>query len=221
MRIGMIKQTSQTLHASTNDRRLFTLLLIPSWLSGFFCITFSLAIITTVVISSHFSSTVEQQVNFLLTLNADSDLSYYGGSNGFTLSNILAIATTAVFWAIVGLTSYLTVASIISAVQKARQFKHELGYVNSRPGKLMQTALIHFLLRATIFVLWFFYLKFFFGVILPHCLLWVFTAYSFTFSSVCSILLAFIVATSAAHVHVVLLRLLALRPRIFHGESYL
>jgi hypothetical protein len=220
----MIRQILADSGYSTTDKRLFKVLLLPSGISTLICVLLAVAVGVVVFTSTHFSgSTLEQQVGVWRAINTENDYSYYGGSAALTLDSAFNQVATFIMYALFGIVLYFFAVGLITAFRGAEEFEHELKYANVSSKQLKLAAFVHLGIRVVVVVIWFFYLKFFFGTVLFACLSWLYMAADAiaTVNGIGHALLAVCVLSLSLHVHVVLLRLLVLRPRLFQSESYL
>ena len=208
---------------TTYDKRLFGLLLLPSWISGLLCVLTGLGVALFVFIDSHYrGSFLQQQIDAWRVLNTQNDLSYYGGPNAFTLDGVFSNVVTFIVWGLIGLVLYLFVAAVVQLAREVRTTAQEAGFVHSSLGAVVRTAGLHLVLRAGILGLWVVYLRFFFRHIAITCLSWLssIALQPATKTGVGHTLLAIVVIALSVHVAVILLRLLLLRVRVVHGELY-
>ena len=174
-------------------------------------------------VSANFKGSVlEQLVNSWGAVNAN-DLAHYATPKTLTLQNIFNTATTFILWALIGVAMYSVIVGMAAAVRHFKEIREELGHVGHSHGQYIAALVFHIAIRAGVLVTWFFYLRFFFGTVVLHCLYWLYTSshVPVSASSLAAIILAFVVMTAALHVHVVLLRLLLLRPRVYGYQEYL
>ncbi|HSX33534.1 MAG TPA: hypothetical protein VLF91_04310 [Candidatus Saccharimonadales bacterium] len=219
----MLQQLAERLGITSYDKRLLRLLLLPSWVSGCLCVVVALGTAVGVIISSNYEgSLLEQQIHYWRSLHTSSDVAY-DASSSFTLGNVFNTAALFVLWALFGLVLYLTVAGLLAALRSAHEVAEETHYVHATRRSVLITVGLHLVVRVGIVAGWFAYLRFFFGVILLHSLSWLYAAAAnpTTAAGVGNAVLAVVVLTVSLHAHVVLLRLLLLRVRVFNSGEYL
>ena len=210
----------------SRDSKLVTVLLSPSWLSGFCCILISLIVIAGVVVVSHYKGSALQQ-EFLNWRNAAASSAYNLALDepfqDSSLQNTTNTVLTFVLWGFVGLLVYCVVFEIYNLLHKAEDLKEELHYVHARRKDLIRQTAMTLAVRLLVLAVWFAYTVAFIGYILPYIM----AAANVAASQLASVrgaglvLGAFFVLTLCLHLHVLLLRLLLLRPRVFHSEVYL
>jgi hypothetical protein len=144
------------------------------------------------------------ELNIALGAAFNSDLSY----------NIAVIC----FALIVGLAIYVVVESVRHMMTEARATLTEVEYASDRHAKgvLEKEIGVRLGLRAVSAFIWLWYAIFFFNGILPFCASFIAkgTMNAPALASVRN-LLAFILLLGATHLHVLFIRLILLRPRVF------
>jgi hypothetical protein len=201
------------------NHRLFGLLITPSWLSGLFVLTVSLIITGGVIGITHFSgSNIEAEYSSYQSAKTQHGLLETYRTD--KLHAIISAAPLMVFWSLIGLVVYLLATNIVGAIQQASEIKSELDYVNADRSKLMRTAGLHFLVRIVVMAAWLPYILFFFHHILPYVITAATVGASLTLDSSLYIVLAVVAMASALHLHIILLRLLLLRPRVMSRALY-
>lgn len=203
------------------DRRLYGILLTPSWLSGLFVTFSSLALcVGTSIISRYQASSVRL---YFITYHAGRLGDTYRRFSDSILGNsFISNLPLFIFWGLVGLVVYLFAANIMTALRNTAELKNELDYVHADRGQLLWQSVRHLLVRLVVLVVWVGYIMFFFQRVLPYCVTAsvVGSAQLNTTQDSLYILLSITVTAAALHIHVVLLRLLLLRPRIFSQALY-
>ena len=202
------------------DAKRFKILLRPSWLSGFCCIFLGLAIVAIVVASYLFDGSWLQQLFDEWRNSMASDALRQGveGVDSVTrLADGVNNALTFVLWAFVGILVYTIVASVVGSVRYTRQLNRELDYHNVNRNHLLVIAGFRIAVRCAIILLWFTFTVLFFKKVFFFCLL---TARlgaenGLDPKGIALVSLSLIVLSVCLHLHVVFLRSLLLRPRLF------
>jgi hypothetical protein len=203
------------------ESRLFIRLITPSPLSFviscFFAGLILLAASWTYLRTQHFFNTylsgdygfnsVFHQINLSLGKTFDSDLSY----------NIAVIC----FAVLVGLGVYAIAESVRHMIAEAHTVLEEVEYADQRNKTIIERSLsIRVGLRALSAFVWLSYTIFFFNGILPYCASFISkgTGDLVVLASIRNFL-AFVLLLLATHMHVVFVRLIILRPRVFGGTD--
>ena len=211
----------KTLSYKDFDRRLLTMMLLPSWLSG--VIDFSITCIIcvgTVLLADYQSSSI--RLDYLNYQAARISAAYQDINTSLSRNAFFANLPLFAFWAIVGLVVYLFVTNMYGAIGSTAKLKTEMGYVHANRAKLIREALIHLAIRTAVLIVWILYILFFLHRILPYCLAasLIGTSHIQLLISGSYVMLGIAVMAVALHIHVVLLRLLLLRPRIISSVLY-
>jgi hypothetical protein len=123
------------------------------------------------------------------------------------------------FWMVIGLVVYLIVSGLGSGINEADKALHELQYANMRRLQLQESFMLRAMLRAITAMVWFAYSILFIKFFLPFSVLSTRVGLN-QLNSVTGwglLLAAFVTLTTSLHLHIVLLRLFCLRPRVFGG----
>lgn len=125
------------------------------------------------------------------------------------------------FWFFTGLVAYLIITSVASGVGAANALREEKGLVNSRKNILFQELITRIIVRLAVLLIWFVYAVFFLKLFLPFSVLCfkIATNGAWSMENIGIGLLGTIVLIITLHIHVILLRGLLLKPRIFGGSD--
>jgi len=207
--------------SSNLDRRLLSILLLPSWLSASVALLVGVAVGVCTVIAAHYqSSTLRVEV---LTVHFQAPAAYRAISSKLLANNFINNLPLLIFWGLVGLVVYLLAANIFAALHNVAKLKSELDYVNVDRRELLMTAGVQLLIRLVVLGGWIAYIVFFFHHILPYCVAAALAGSGQSTSTQNGgyVLLAIVIMTLAIHLHIICLRLLLLRPRIFSNIHYI
>lgn len=201
-----------------NNQKLL-LLLMPSWVVNFVGITFGvLATGATIVLSHYQGSELQQQifeVQAHATPGAESD-SYQTIANNFANNQFLGALPLLLVWAAVGLIVYFFAISIVRSFGQAAELRDELNYVHISRDERLREAWQHLGIRIAAAVGWFIFIKLTLSVLIPYALAAAkIAAQSLSLQSVGYTLLAVGVLYVVVCIHVVFVRLIALKPRLF------
>lgn len=226
------------------DIRLFARLLRPSALSGLLCVLIAFLTVTGVVLASNYEvkgfrqellgfqqrqeeeklakeqAELEQMMYDPfgnVSLSAD-----YGQINdSFANNNLIRNIPVMIFWMFVGALVYFLVTGIFGAFQEARNIGDELNYMHVRRQELLRVVYIKTGIRLATLVIWLLYVTLFMRIILPYALAAAHIAANnvLSFSALPYLALAFFSLVVSLHLHVMLLRLTLLRPRVFSADS--
>lgn len=144
--------------------------------------------------------------NAALSRAFDSDLSY----------NIAVLCFALLF----GLGAYAAIASFRHMVREAQITLDEMEYADARSKQAIERSIrLRMGLRTASTLAWLGYAVFFFNGLLPYCAMLTGSS-SVTATLSLRNLLAFLLLLAATHLHVIFVRLLVLRPRLFgNGAS--
>ncbi len=216
-----------TTSMSDHNKLLARMLITPSIISGTIDVVAGVGlVITTIVVSSFRSSSLQKELFDYQTNNLTSDLSNNSQivAHGLNSNTFVSNLPLLLFWGLVGTVIYMLVLSLARALKGAVQLHDEMEFVHANQTSLIRTALIEFLIRVVVLVFWVIYISFFFHRLIPYCLAAAHAASAvgfFTLNGLLYAILAFIVVVIAVHVHTIFLRLLLLKPRIFTKAYYL
>ncbi|MDB5186203.1 MAG: hypothetical protein JWL85_726 [Candidatus Saccharibacteria bacterium] len=126
-----------------------------------------------------------------------------------------------VFWMLLGCIVYLVLAGFGFTLSLAGKTLHELHYVNIQRKITDDDPFTKVALRSLVILMWFVYSVFFFKILLPFSILsgQIGISNLYDLDGWLYVGLAFAVLIASLHLHVVLLRLLMLRPRVFGGSD--
>ena len=205
------------------NHRLLGFLITPSWLSGMFVCLISIGVVTTIVVAAQLSGSNlrEAYVNYETNRNTTdmyADNAYDGSDT--TVHRLISSAPLMAFWSLAGVVVYLLASNIITAIQHAKQVQDGMNYVNTNRAALLKTVIVHFFVRCAVFAIWFLYILFFLHWIIPYVLAAATVGGQLTVSGVGVAALAIVVMAFSLHLHIVFLRTLLLKPRIFSRALY-
>ncbi len=207
--------------SSLNRRNAFYQMLLPSWLSGLVTVTLSLAVVLGSAALAHYQgSTLQFLVALHNSQNHSVQSSYQTVGNNLSASSFISNVPLFIFWGAVGGVAYLFLSNVVNGLYKAKQLRQEMDYVHADSQALLRQAAIHLVVRLGVLLVWFVHIKLTLHVFLPYIL-----AVTYAGAGALNLLVTvgyFVLAISvlavSLHVHVVLLRLLLLRSRMF-GQS--
>ncbi len=200
-------------------------LLSPSLLSGLVTTFLATAVLTIAIFS--YASGSGMVYDYLFGPNSSAEL-IRGASNSVdafsntvfgnpTLNKILFFC----FWMIVGLVVYMILYAIFKGTSEAAEDFQETKYMNGRAQELLRTIGTRLAIRSAVLALWVIYWVFFIKILLP-------------FSILCAHIgagafpdvsgwgyggLGLIVLTASIHLHLVFLRLFALKVRLIDNSQ--
>lgn len=129
-----------------------------------------------------------------------------------------------VFALFIGLLVYVFLEGMDHITAKTSGALHEVQFISDQAlrKKAEHQAEVRLGLRVTTLVVWICYLVFFGRIIVPSCILLTrpdSAPYLLAWHNIISFFAGFVILTVALHVHVICMRLLVLRPRLFGGEN--
>lgn len=214
-------------HDTTSTKRSILLLCMPSWVSGLLCVVIALAVVATIVGMVQYNGSTIQKEVIVWRAPTSAESAYeaafdaeYGST---TFQTDINAFFTALFWSFLALLIYFAIFAVYDVFHTAKTFEEELHYVNASRKNLVREAALRIGVRSGVLAAWFAYSWVFFRTILPYALtaIHIVAGRLLSAQGVAYALVAVVGLVVALHVHVVLFRLLLLRPRVFHGEAYL
>jgi len=197
----------------------FRLLVTPSLLSGFMTVVAMLVLTVVVILSVHYKSGLLHQS--LEVASGTSATTYQQFASHFDNSKLLANVPLLVFWGCVGLIVYYFAIGLYQIFATVAETKAELSYVNARRDQLRELG-IHLLVRLATLGVWLLYVHLFLHQLLPYALAGI-RAVAAGGSplplEIARLIGGFALGLLAIHLHVIFLRLLVLRPRLW-GVDY-
>jgi hypothetical protein len=212
-----IKNKRLTIELSKN-RSLFFSLLKPSGVSGLLVVMASLLIVIGVIsVRDYGSSDLHQLLQTHGQSQPTVSSSYQTLSNHFSVSVVVSDIPLLIFWGGVGAVAYSFAVAVFKTVRNAIDFRLELDYVHANRRSLLRVAIERLILRAIVLGFWLLYMRYTAHVILPYAMAIIRAASSRTswLLALGHWALAFGLLVACLHLHIILLRLVALRPRLF------
>jgi hypothetical protein len=124
------------------------------------------------------------------------------------------------FWMLIGIGVYLVINGLQMSYEATDRILRQKHYVNHRKQMLEKSFSHRILLRGFVTMIWFIYSVIYFRVIVQFVALTSTSALRETASAPLEwwyLIIAFIVSVVSLHLHVILLRLFLLRPRVING----
>lgn len=204
----MIKANSQHL----------TAVISPSILSGIITAVASILITVFGVVASYGSAGVLRQG--LFAANSLAAPTYQQITNRLAQNSFVSNIPLLLFWMAVGMIIYLCAINIVTAFGNGVELEEELNYVNAQRSKLIRYEIFLVFIRAVILAGWLVYVQLFIRLLLPYVLAAVQAArLSGILSGIGQIALAALVLFISIHIHLVFLRLLLLKTRVFADKD--
>jgi len=220
----MDKNKQKTL--DIRDRRWLKLLITPSWLSLLVSVCCALGLVIGVIFASNYQGTSYQQQVAEIRANQvnaqfSNDDAEFNGLEGNTIVDVLPLL---VMWGVIGIVIYFFAVAIVQSLQRAAEFKSELGYVNASRDDMFRMAIFHLAIRIVVAGLWLIFILLFFNQIVPYAVNSVLAASAVGLVNLEGLLylsLATVSIIVGMYIYTILLRLLFLKPRIFSKALYL
>jgi hypothetical protein len=195
----------------------YELLVKPSWLSAILGVTGSVSIIIGALSMLFYRSGTIQVLSQLQTKDEAPATNYQVINTDLASNSFLSNIPLLVFWAGVGIVAYFFTMAIVNALRSAAELESEMTYVHARRGELIRYAFERLGIRLVALILWLLYLQFTVHTIIPYAI-----AVSFAGTLETSwltgglyVLAGIAILCVSAHAHAILIRLTALRPRLF------
>ena len=213
----LVLSLHQHLTSGTDHPSPFEQLLKPSWVSGLICVLASIAIVVASLAALFYKGS---SLKILVQLQRDAattSTNYQAVDTTMANNAFLSNVPLLVFWAGVGIVAYACTSAIVQALRSAAELEQEMSYVHIQRRELIRTAFERLAIRLFSLTVWFIYLHFTIHTVIPYA---VAVSYAGTLESswalgVLYVLGAVSVLIVSMHAHTVLLRLVALRPRLF------
>lgn len=221
-----MQQDAPHTNATTRDYdwRLFLQLLKPSATSAITCILASLFVVAAIVgYINYQGSGFQYEFSQAQVRNQEEVfVDEYGYVvEDFEQNNMLDKIPVMVFWMFVGTLVYFLVTGIAGAISSAGEINNELHYVHVHRKALLREVYIKTTIRLVILGLWLGYIILFFKFLLPYVIAaaHVGAGNITTFMGILYALLAMFILAVSLHMHVIMVRLVALRPRLFSQNT--
>ena len=207
---------NQLIEKFNEQEKSLGLLTSPSWLSGLITVVVSMAVVIGTFAMMQYNGSQFQLLKDTQELKSHT-VDYDALDESLSLKNLVSNSTLFILWAAVGLVAYTFTMSIWRSFRRAVDFEHELDYVHTDRNQMVRHAVYMLVFRLIVLIGWFIYIQFTLHVLLPYVTALAITAagdyswlYNILFLAGATGLLAL-----ALHLHVVLLRLVLLKPRVF------
>lgn len=202
------------------------LLLLPSLFSGSLAVFLSAAVI--IFTNWAYASPANPFYGYLfgqygLTTVLQESTNALAAINGIFSGPLAYNLSVIVFALFIGLLIYVLLEGMDHITAKAHAALSEVEYIND-PGlkhRMKVESEVRLGLRVAALAVWIVYLIFFARVIVPYCILLgrMNEGSPFTGPNILKGLAAFALLVAALHIHVIFMRLLALRPRMFGQQN--
>lgn len=203
-------------HAQSNP---IDALLTPSWLSGLVCVVASVALVLVTLSLFYYRGSSlnnlvidQQQQASAQAITPD----YAEVNNSFGSHAIISDIPLFIFWAGIGAIVYAFVSAIIGAFRSIAELRKDMEYVNASRQELVKWEVERAAIRLVALVLWVIFLNYTLHFVYPYA-----AALSYAGSAAGNwlfellfILGSVLVLGVCGHLHVIFLRLIAIRPRL-------
>ena len=202
--------------------KLFGLLLTPSWLSGCLSILAGIGAAAAVRLQQGYEGIPGQQIFAWQYSSPNSSL---GGllrhAQGGRLGIFLSQAQVYALWFGIGLLVFIVIRALYESLSHSSQSLRELNYVHADRTRLLRELYARLLVRIATLAAWVILSVFTLRMVIPDALDAVHFAYGHLNHPAGYWLLgtAMLAVALCAHLHVVLVRLLVGRPRLWHSQS--
>lgn len=205
------------MHKQTRFYQVF----IPSVASGIICTL--LALLTLMASNYYYSAGKGAIYNFIFGKNSSVELIGQSKSTVGTISDtifgnhILNKVLYFAFWMMVGLLVYLLLYTLIKGVSSAAEDIEQAAYTNSRLDDLEHTVGVRLAIRTAATILWFSYSLIFVKLLVPFSIVSARSSIRLFPRPIAWLdaLIGWLVLSFCLHLHVVFLRLVTLRVRLF------
>lgn len=211
------------LNLDKQDKKLFNLLLTPSWLSGTFAVVAGLVLSIGVILAFTFSSSAFQnQLEIWQQQNEPKRELTQPGTlvKADETPKLKDSWPLLVVWAGVGLLVYIITAAVVHGLSSAGALRQSMGYVHAKPLEDLKITVGHIILRIVAFITLIIMVRIFINDVVPYSI----TASHASASDLLSVtgflyaFLAFALVVVSLHFQTIFLRLSLGRARIFSGN---
>jgi hypothetical protein len=196
------------------DRRILKHLLQPSYLSGTIAVLTTALALGSILVSKAYLSSGWLAATLQTISNSDQGLFSRSTGDGSSPFNVVLLF---LFWACVGLSVYFLVIGIAQAAKEVRELEQEMNFVHTNRRAILRNFVGRLLVRFAGLVLMFITAAIYLKSILPYGLTTI-SAASLDAEGILTSLLAAFILLVTMHLLAVLLRAVALRPRLFTAE---
>lgn len=205
------------------DKKLFGLLISPSWISGLIAVVLGLVFSIGVILAfSVNTSSVQQQLISWQQDQPERPLTqpgtYVGADEHPQLKDSWPLL---IVWAGVGLIVYMITAAVVHSLSEAEAVRQSLGYVHANPSKTLEITVGHIILRAVAAAALVAMFIIFYKHVIPYSI----TAAHASASDIQSVtgvlyaVLAFAMVALSVQLQTIFLRLSLGRVRVFSGNA--
>ncbi len=184
------------------------LLITPSALSAVVTIVLALGVIVSAYVRTQ--GTNGALAEGLHGLNYILGPIYHRLTDVLARNTLLSNLPLLLFWSVVGALVYLIAVRLYVAISNTADLEKTFTYANVRRDSLIESLLLSFGLRLVAFFGWLIYCALLFKTILPRII---------AVGSLGHLGLSLLLVAAAVHVHVIFVRLIALRTRIFSATD--
>lgn len=192
----------------------FLLLLIPSSASGLGCLTLAaLVVMVNYLKSSSGDSAINDGIaGFQVVFNP----AYHRLTDGLAQNSLASNLPLLLFWSAIGAFVYVIAVRLVTVFSNTAKFQQSLLYANLERSNVLAVLAINFVVRLAAIFGWFAYCALFFKTLLPYAVNASQQVSSGTVvSHVGTLLGAVVLLAIALQIHVIFIRLIMLRLRIF------
>jgi hypothetical protein len=184
----------------------------------FVCIVVGLLIVGGALVSLHYDGSYTQLYVDQSKIEArDARAESQYGQTVRKQDGYLSYVPLLILWGGVGAIAYSFTSGIFRAFRASYDLNKELDYVNADRRALINMSIERLIVRVVALLVWFVAISYSVRVIIPYI---VSVSYASTIAenwmfAVGYVLFAFLITVICVHLHTILLRLVALRPRLF------
>jgi hypothetical protein len=197
--------------------------LSPSWLSGLTVVVVSLVVVVGTVVAAHYNgSSLQLLHDTQIRSSQNVDDNYVTLDDGLSASVLISDIPLFLLWGGVGFIAYNFTMNIIGAFRRVIDLEHELDYVHADRQKLIREAVQRLIFEVVMLIIWFLYIQFTLHKLLPYV---VALAYAGSgafgwLQNTGYIVSSAILLAIGLHLHVISLRLVLLRQRVFRSSTF-
>lgn len=196
------------------ERALLKSLLTPSYVSATVAIGSILVLVGSALLSRFYWSSGWLASILQTVRDSNQHLLQFNTGAGDSPFNVVLLF---LFWSCIGLAVYFVIIGIVHALGEARELGEEMNYVHTNRRAILTTFLVRTLVRGVGLVLLFVSVAVLFKVAIPYVIASI-MAVTLSAGDILLVLLGVCILLLVLHMITVVMRAIALRPRLFSVE---
>ena len=192
----------------------FIILLTPSWASSLGCLSVAAIIMTVNYLKSNSGDSAIK--NGISDFQSVFSPAYQHLTDGLAQNSLVSNIPLLLFWSVVGAFVYGRATRLVAAFSNMAQLQQSLFYTNVKRNNVLAILAVNFVIRLAALFSWLAYCALFLKTLLPYAVdVSRQVSGGLLLKSTLSLLGATVLLTIALQIHVIFIRLILLRVRIF------